>query len=210
MAKSTGQRCSGGSFSQGSRPMPVIRISQQTWERLKNLATPLENTENDVVNMALDALEFALRKKQPVPRRSAIASTTRSPRSKQRKRLSLKQLREPLLETLYAQGGKAYSREIRAEVEHLVAPILGAADYELVSNGQPRWWNAVCSVRNDLIRDGIFVADSERGVWELSKHGFEFMRTRANQEPSKGQTVQRGGSKRTESGSRRNLSSKRR
>jgi putative N-acetylmannosamine-6-phosphate epimerase len=34
--------------------MPVIRISQQTWERLKTYATPLEDTADDVVNVALD------------------------------------------------------------------------------------------------------------------------------------------------------------
>jgi hypothetical protein len=39
--------------------MPVIRISQHTWERLKTYATPLEHTANDVVNIALDALEVA-------------------------------------------------------------------------------------------------------------------------------------------------------
>jgi hypothetical protein len=181
-----------GGISQGSKTMPVIRISQKTWERLKSHATPLEHSANDVVNMALDALEAAQRKNQPAPRRSAFALTTRSRRSQQHKRFSLKQLRAPLLQTLYARGGKAYSREIRAAMEQLVVPVLGPAAYELVSNGQPRWWNAVCSLRNDLIRDGIFVADSERGIWELSKRGFELMRARPNQELSKDKPVNAG------------------
>ena len=50
-------------------------------------------------------------------------------------------------------------RETRAAVQQLVVPMLRPFAYELVSNGQPRWWNAVCSVRNDL-----FMADSERGI----------------------------------------------
>jgi hypothetical protein len=33
--------------------MPVIRITQRTWERLKKHATPLVHTANDVVEMAL-------------------------------------------------------------------------------------------------------------------------------------------------------------
>ena len=37
--------------------MPVIRVSQQTWERLQRHARPLEHTANDVVEMALNALE---------------------------------------------------------------------------------------------------------------------------------------------------------
>jgi hypothetical protein len=42
--------------------MPVIRVSQQTWKRLKKHATPLDHTANDVVEMALDALEVYLLK----------------------------------------------------------------------------------------------------------------------------------------------------
>jgi hypothetical protein len=194
--------------------MPVIRISQQTWERLKNHATPLEHTANDVVNMALDALEVAQRKNHHLRRRPTIPSTTPPHRSKQHKRFSLKHLRAPLLDTLYARGGKAYSREIRAAMEQLVAPALGPAAYELVSNGQPRWWNAVCSVRNDLIRDGIFVADSERGIWELSKRGFELMRAHPNLELSKAQASRPGTQSKRQSKRHRdpgkNLSSKRR
>ena len=37
--------------------MPVIRVTQQTWERLKKHATPLVHTANDVVEMALKALD---------------------------------------------------------------------------------------------------------------------------------------------------------
>lgn len=43
--------------------MPVIRITQRTWERLKKHATPLVHTANDVVEMALEALEGQARKR---------------------------------------------------------------------------------------------------------------------------------------------------
>lgn len=155
--------------------MPVIRISQQTWDRLKTYATPLEDTADDVVNIALDALEAAGRKRLRIARHSTAAPLP----SKRGKRTPLKKFRAPLLETLYRLGGKAYSREIRKTIERLVAPMLGKADYELVSNAQPRWWNTICSVRNDFIRQGLFRNDSERGIWELSKQGFELMRAQA-------------------------------
>jgi len=171
-------------FINGS-DMPVIRISQQTWERLKTHATPLEHTANDVVNIALDALETAQRKGLQIRPRTTAASKTQPDRSKHRKRLSLKHFRMPLLKTLYALGGSEYSREIRATMERLVAPMLGAGDYEIVSNGQPRWWNAICSVRNDLIREGLFRSDSERGIWELSKRGTDFMSPRADDRAKK-------------------------
>jgi hypothetical protein len=162
--------------------MPVIRISQQTWDRLKAYATPLEHTADDVVNIALDALEAARRKGLRIARHSTAAPLPKRKfdRPKRDKRASLKTFRAPLLETLYRLGGKAYSRKIRVTMESLVAPMLGKADYELVSNAQPRWWNAICSVRNDLIRQGLFRNDSERGIWEFSKRGFELMRTHAN------------------------------
>jgi hypothetical protein len=56
-------------------------------------------------------------------------------------------------------------------MERVLAPLLGNADYELVSNGQPRWWNLICSMRNQLIADGLFRNDSPRGVWELTRKG---------------------------------------
>jgi hypothetical protein len=155
--------------------MPTIRISQQTWERLKTYATPLEHTPDDVVSMALDALEVAQRKGIQICQTTAAAPKPQPDGLKHRKQYSLKLLRVPLLETLYAMGSRAYSREIRAKMKRFVAPMLGAAGYEIVSNGQPRWWNAICSVRNDLITEGLFRSDSERGVWELSKRGIEFM-----------------------------------
>jgi hypothetical protein len=162
--------------------MPVIRISQQTWERLKTYATPLEDTADDLVNVALDALEAARRKGRHIARDSIAAPLLKrkSNQPKRRKRAPLKKFRAPLLDTLYRLGGKAYSREIRKMIERLVAPMLGKGDYELVSNAQPRWWNAICSVRNELIREGLFRNDSERGIWELSKQGIELMRTHAD------------------------------
>jgi hypothetical protein len=160
--------------------MPVIRISQQTWERLKSYATPLEHTADDVVNIALDALEFAQRKGLHIARQSTATALpkTKADRSKRGERVPQRKFRVPLLKALYGLGGRAYSREIRVTMQRLVAPMLGAADHELVSNGQPRWWNAICSVRNDLITEGLFLDDSEHGIWELSKQGIEFMRAR--------------------------------
>jgi hypothetical protein len=153
--------------------MPVIRVSQQTWKRLKKHTTPLDHTANDVVEMALDALEKYLLKGRHAlhARNSAALTKKKTSRAKGGRRLALKQFRGPLLEALYRHGGKAYSREIRATIERMMAPLLSDADYELVSNDLPRWWNSTCSMRNQLIEDGLFRNDSQHGVWELSKQG---------------------------------------
>ena len=67
---------------------------------------------------------------------------------------------------------------IRERIEPKIAPRLSEADYALVASGDPRWWNAVCWQRHDLVKDGLLKNDSERGVWELSERGKQFLASR--------------------------------
>ena len=69
--------------------MPVIRISQQTWTRLKAHAAPLEHTPNDIIGMALDALDAAKRKRTAV---SSAPEKIRKPRSRRSNRYSQKEI----------------------------------------------------------------------------------------------------------------------
>jgi hypothetical protein len=161
--------------------MPVIRISQQTLNRLKAYATPLEHTANDMVTMALDALDAV--KKRPKSIEDPPSLTRRASKKKvklQRTGLSQKELRLVLLETLYAFGGDATTREIRTSIERVLAPILDEIDREVVSNGNARWWNVVGNLRNDLCTEGLLRADSRQGIWELSKQGRELLHSRAD------------------------------
>ena len=41
--------------------MPVVRISDMTWERMKAHARPFEDSPEDIIKLALDALEGARR-----------------------------------------------------------------------------------------------------------------------------------------------------
>ncbi len=162
----------------GGAHMPVIRITQRTWERLKKHATPLVHTANDVVEMALEALDGQARKRGTrVHARKSRSAKKKSSQPKAAARpLPSTQFRACLLDALFRQGGRAYSREIREIMEQTLAPVLDDADYESVSNGQPRWWNSICSMRNQLIADGLLRDDSKRGIWELSKEGLRQMR----------------------------------
>ena len=112
--------------------MPVIRITQRTWERLKKHATPLVHTANDVVEMALEALDGQVRKRGTrVHAREFRSAKKKSSRPKAAARpLPRKQFRASLLDALFRQGGRAYSREIREIMEQTLAPVLGDADYE--------------------------------------------------------------------------------
>jgi hypothetical protein len=151
--------------------MPVIRISDETWERLKAYARPLEDSAEDVVRLALDALDKQHGRSTKTERsKPAMKATTRRQRSNGEK-LPQKEFRRPLLDVLREKGGKARVKEIRELLEPRMAPRLSSADYEQVSSGDPRWWNAVCWERNDLVKEGLLRGDSERGIWELSARG---------------------------------------
>jgi hypothetical protein len=54
-------------------------------------------------------------------------------------------------------------------LEKKVQHLLGDADYEPVSNGDPRWWNAACWERDQMVKDGLLATGSKRGYWELSE-----------------------------------------
>lgn len=143
--------------------MPVVRISDATWERLKAHARPLEDTPDDVIGFALDALDRARGQTPPkVP--------TKPDRPKGRK-VPQREFRAPLLRVLLELGGSGYSKDIRDKLEPIVRPMLNAADLAPVSTGDPRWWNAVCWERSDLVKEGLFRSDSDRGIWELSGKG---------------------------------------
>ncbi len=146
--------------------MPVIRITDSTWGRLKQHARPLEDTVNDVLNFALDALDKSKGiSPKPKEKRMAPKSTSKGPK------LPQKEFRLPLMEVLLELGGSAQVRDIREKLEPRVKPRLHEADYDPVSTGEPRWWNAACWERNDLVKEGLFRNDSPRGTWELSDEG---------------------------------------
>ncbi|QBR70617.1 hypothetical protein CU048_04270 [Beijerinckiaceae bacterium] len=153
--------------------MPVIRISQNTWDRLKTHAIPLEDSPDDIVNRALDALDVSMGRHRIQTEMAAQKPALNA--SGRGKKLPQRDFRLPLLETLYELGGGGSTHEIRALMETEMKPHLNPADYEPVSSGDPRWWNAVCWERNGLVKDGLLRADSQRGVWELSDKGIDFI-----------------------------------
>jgi len=154
--------------------LPVIRVSQSTWERLKSHARPLEDSADDVVRLALDALEQgnglrAAKKSEPRTKGDTRRVREVGPKTPQRA------FRLPLLRTLRLLGGRAFVGEIRSRLEEVVASDLLPADYQPVSTGDPRWWNAICWERADLVREGLLERRSQRGVWVLSEAGQRFL-----------------------------------
>ena len=146
--------------------MPVIRVTDRTWKRMQRHAKPFVHKPEDVLVMALDALdEKAGFKPLPNPEVAMGLPIRRT------RKLPQKSFRNPLLKTLLEMGGRAHASEIKGAIEPKVAPMLSDVDYKTVSTGDPRWWNAICWERAALVRDGLFSQDSPRGVWELTEKG---------------------------------------
>jgi hypothetical protein len=141
--------------------MPVIRISNSTYDRLKSHARPFEDKPEDVINQALNALDEKLG-------RAKTEKPTPIPKTTGGKKLPQKEFRTPLIETLRELGGAADVSKIRRVMEMKMAPRLSEADHQPVSTGDPRWWNAVCWERSNLAKEGIIDRNTERGVWALS------------------------------------------
>ena len=148
--------------------MPVIRITEATWERMKRHAQPLEDTPDDIVNLALDALEGV--RAEPNKKKAAIG-IGRPKKTNAGQKLPQKEFRIPLLLTLDALGGAGFLDEVRRAIYPRVKAKLGEADHHIVATGEPRWWNATCWERSELVKEGYLRSDSPRGRWELSDEG---------------------------------------
>jgi hypothetical protein len=147
--------------------MPVIRVTDATWERMKRHAKPLEDTPDDIVRRALDALEG---KSTATPKKSG-GTVGRPPKAANGHKLPQKEFRNPLLLTLEEIGGAGSLDEIREALLPRVEARLSPADYTKVQTGEARWWNATCWERSDLVKEGYLRSDSPRGRWELSEEG---------------------------------------
>jgi hypothetical protein len=143
--------------------MPVIRISDKTFERMKKFAEPFVHSPDDIVNLALDALEQTRLVKVPAPSPSG--------NSRAKPKLPQKEFEKPLLQVLYELGGGGSLAVVRPIMERKMREHLKEGDFDLVSTGEPRWWNATCWARSALVQEGLLRSDSDRGYWELSETG---------------------------------------
>jgi len=123
--------------------------------------------------LALDALD------EKVGHKPSRSDKTTRIKAISGKKLPQKEFRLPLMKAVLELGGSADVSAVRRLMEKKVAPQLSNADYEPVSGGDPRWWNAICWERANLVREGLFMTDSPRGVWELSEKGKQLLRQSA-------------------------------
>ncbi len=157
--------------------MPVIRITDATWDRLKRWAIPLEDTPEDALRKVLDAAQERLEFCSETPPHSRnIAKSQISRKSKLRKGVKVpeKAYRRPILEALYELGGSAPVQDVLNVVERKVKSLLTEVDYQRLASGTDiRWRNTAAWTRWKLVEDGLLKNDSLSGIWELSNKGKE-------------------------------------
>ena len=90
--------------------MPVIRISAKTLERLKEWAEPLTDTAESALVKVLDAADH---ESSPVANLGATDPDRRATRPSSTNRLTLEELRQPLMETIYEMGGSVRAGALR-------------------------------------------------------------------------------------------------
>jgi hypothetical protein len=154
--------------------MPVIRISAQTLERLKRWAEPLTDTAESALVKVLDAADH---EPSPAANLGALDPDRRATRPSNGKRLSLEELRQPLMETIYEMGGSVRAGALRPVMRERLSFRLASDDLEPLSSGEERWWNATRWERHQLVEEGLLRSDSERGTWELSEKGASLVET---------------------------------
>jgi hypothetical protein len=154
--------------------MPVIRISAQALERLKEWAEPLTDTAESALVKVLDAADH---EPSPAANLGALDPDRRATRPSNGKRLSLEELRQPLMETIYEMGGSVRAGALRPVMRERLSFRLASDDLEPLSSGEERWWNATRWERRQLVEEGLLRSDSERGTWELSEKGASLVET---------------------------------
>jgi hypothetical protein len=152
-------------FQKNQALMPVIRISDATYAALQRHAKPFEDSPESIIVKALKALDA----EQGIKPKPFVIKPP--PKKNGGTKLPQKEFRLPLLITLLELGGTAPVKLVHEKIEPLLAARLNAADYEKVSSGELRWWNAVCWERNQLVKEGLMKDGSDRGVWEIGEGG---------------------------------------
>ena len=181
---------------------PVIRISEDAWEKIKTWAVPLEDTTDDALLKALDAAEKYRSIVQSAPKQPSIkvdrsgtlqaegnvsavspqALETSKPSDKKRakrlpngQRIPTRDYHLPILQSLYELGGRAAARNVLRKVEHRMKHLFSHIEYQQISGGVPRWFNTANWARRELVESGLIkpVEESGRGTWELTEQGIK-------------------------------------
>ncbi len=144
--------------------MPTIRIEQDVFEGLQQLAKPFVDTPSVVIRRLLEE-HGVLSKKAAAQKSQRLAPDALTPQSTYEKYLLLVLAREF--------NGQGHKRDVtHAIVKRMMKDgHIGAADQELVSTGETKAENTITWARNALKQRGYINRAARRGTWELTPEG---------------------------------------
>ena len=171
--------------------MPVIRISDDNFERLQKWAKPLVDSADDALGKVLDAAEVhrnyrdmsietslipVVVDKEPKGSDSeAVQSnhTVEAQRLPRGQKVSNETYMFPILEAVYELGGRGRMNEVLPIVELKMKHLFSDVDYEIMpGGGDVRWRNTAQWARNTLVHQrGLLKKNAGHGIWELTEQG---------------------------------------
>lgn len=166
--------------------MPTIRIDDEVFEGLKQLAEPFVDTPAAVIRRLL--IEKRILKEKP-PRLKTAPQIPPAPERALTAQLTPQAVYEQFLLATLAQdfGGRGGKREVtQATIQKMVKQgFIRPADLELVATGETKAENTITWGRNALKNRGLIGRGSRRGIWELTEEGMEAGKAVALPKPEK-------------------------
>ena len=154
--------------------MPTIRIDDEVFEGLKQLAEPFVDTPAAVIRRLLiekGILKAEQLKVKALPRSLPSVERALTPP------LTPQAVYEQFLLATLAQdfAGRGGKREVtQATIQKMVKQgFISPADLELVATGETKAENTITWGRNALKNRGLIDRGSRRGIWELTEEGME-------------------------------------
>jgi len=144
--------------------MPTIRLDQDVFEGLQQLAKPFVDSPSMVIRRLLEE-RGVLRAAAKAPKTVRLAPDALTPQA----------IYENYLLHILAKDfdGQGHKRDVtHAIVKRMMKDgFIGAADQELVSTGETKAENTITWARNALKQRGYINRAARRGMWELTLEG---------------------------------------
>ena len=144
--------------------VPTIRVDQDVFEGLQQLAKPFVDSPSMVIRRLLEE-RGVLRAATKAPKSARLAPDALTPQA----------IYENYLLYVLAKDfdGQGHKRDVtHAIVKRMMKDgFIGAADQELVSTGETKAENTITWARNALKQRGYISRAARRGIWELTPEG---------------------------------------
>jgi len=154
--------------------MPTIELSQQTFDRLKDLAEPLVDTPDTVIHKLLEAyvVDGARVATPRLPKGASLGAlkivTRDRKRARKGEKTPIEEFYAPLVRVLKEAGGKLPANEAIERVGQLMAQSLNDVDRSRLPSGEVRWRNTVRWASQRLQKEGKLDKKNTWGVWKLA------------------------------------------